>query len=84
MANRAFIGVVPSKAAITGGEPDCMGNEDVKSRDPQKKKLTGEPFVNRPIHERKNTYEYVAQKLSNLSATARKETSHGDDLLFLR
>ena len=50
MPNRAFIGVVASKAATTGYEPDCMLNEDVKSRGPQSKKLTGEPyFVNRPI-----------------------------------
>ena len=28
--------------------------------------------------------KYVAQELSNLSATVRKETSYGDDLLLLR
>jgi hypothetical protein len=28
MPNRAFVGVVASKAAITGCEPDCMGNEE--------------------------------------------------------
>ena len=57
----------------------------LRDRETKRERSAGELLLlARPIYKRKDGYEYVAQKLSSLSATVGKETSGRDGPLHLR